>query len=83
MGNNPSRVAPVHSLKIFDSQTRARYKNQREANQLRLKIRRLDVKQSEALSRLTFQQYDDKMKLHELQYDEAQRQLYKSIDTRM
>jgi hypothetical protein len=83
MGNNPSRVAPVHSLKIFDSQTRARYKNQRESNQLRLRIRRLDVRENEVLSRLTYEQHDAKMKLHELQYDKAQRQLYKSIDTRM
>jgi hypothetical protein len=80
MGNKNSRVSPTKSLKIFDTQTRARYKNQRESNRLRLKVQDLEVQHYDELSRLAFNQQDLKMQLHELHYHKSQRDLYKSFD---
>ncbi|CAF0720529.1 unnamed protein product [Rotaria sordida] len=82
MGNNRSRVTPVRPLKILDSQTRARYKNQQELIKLQVKLRQLKFQENEALSRLAFDQHDAKMKLHELRHESGQRQLFKKFNRR-
>ncbi|CAF1271050.1 unnamed protein product [Adineta ricciae] len=80
MGNKNSRVAPTKTLHIFDNQTRARYRNQRESNNLRSKMRQLHAQHHDEISRITFDQQDVKTKLHELHYDKVQRELFKNID---
>jgi hypothetical protein len=83
MGNNRSRVAPSRRLHVLDSQTRARYQNQRELIQLRTKLKDIRIKHNEALSRLACDRHDVKMKLHELQYERTQKDLHKRFDKRM
>ncbi|CAF1264168.1 unnamed protein product [Adineta steineri] len=80
MGNQSSRVAPAKSLHILDTQTRTRYKNQRENNNLRRKIRNIGIQHHDELTRLTYGEQDVKLKLHQLHYDRIQRDLYKKID---
>ncbi|UJR35574.1 hypothetical protein I4U23_028327 [Adineta vaga] len=80
MGNKNSRVTPAKSVQIFDTQTRTRYKNQRESNNLRQKLKKLGIQHHEELSRLAYDQHDAKVKLHELNYDKTQRELYRNID---
>jgi hypothetical protein len=83
MGNRASRVAPVRTLHIIDSGTRARYQNQRELVQLRVKLRNIQVKKNDALSRLDFNRHEVKMKLHELKHEDEQRQFFKKLNKRM
>lgn len=83
MGNKNSRVAPVKTLHIFDNQTRARYRNQRESNNLRLKMNQLHAQHHDEICRITFDQQDVKTKLHELHYDKVQRELFRNIDKGM
>lgn len=80
MGNKNSRVQPAKSLHILDTQTRVRYKNQRESDRLRWKLRDLQAQHHDQLSRLTFEQQDMKTQLHELHYDQNQRDLYKNLE---
>ncbi|CAF2785732.1 unnamed protein product [Rotaria sp. Silwood2] len=82
MGNNRSRVTPSRPLKIFDTQTRARYKNQQELVQLHVKLRQINFQQNEALSRLAFEKHDAKMKLHELRHESGQRQFFRKLNKR-
>ena len=82
MGNNGSRVAPARTLHILDSQTRARYQNQRELVQLRVKLGNIQIQRSDALSRLALERHEVRTKLHELQHENGQRQLLKKLQKR-
>ncbi len=83
MGNSRSRVAPARTLRIIDSQTRARYQNQRELIQLRRKLADINVQHSDELSRLAFNRHDVRMTQHEIQHENRQRQLFKKLDQSM
>ncbi|CAF3386689.1 unnamed protein product [Rotaria sp. Silwood1] len=80
IGHNGSRVTPSRPLKILDSQTRARYKNQQELVQLHVKLRKINFQKNEALCRLAFDQHDAKMKLHELQHESGQRRFFRKLN---
>ncbi|CAF0873420.1 unnamed protein product [Rotaria sp. Silwood1] len=82
IGHNGSRVTPSRPLKILDSQTRARYKNQQELVQLHVKLRKINFQKNEALCRLAFDQHDAKMKLHELQHESGQRRFFRKLNKR-
>lgn len=82
MGNNRSRVAPTRTLRIIDSETRARYQNQREAIKCRRKLAGINAKHSDTMSRLAFNRYDVKAKLQELNHEIGQRDLAKTLETR-
>jgi hypothetical protein len=83
MGNRASRVAPTGTLHIIDSSTRARYQNQRELVQLRVKLRTIQTKHNDALSRLALHRHEVKIKSNELRHEGEQRQFYKTFDKRM
>jgi hypothetical protein len=82
MGNNRSRIAPVRSLRIIDSQTRTRFQNQRELIQFRRKINNINIKHSDEMSRLNFIRYDAKKQLQQIQHDISKKQLSKKMDAR-
>lgn len=82
MGNNRSRVVPTRSVKILDTHTRARYKNQQELVRFNAKVHDLNAEKNDNLSRLIFSQREVKMKLHELQHEGGQRKFFKKIDRR-
>jgi hypothetical protein len=77
MGNSRSRVSPIRPLRVIDSQTHVRLRNQHELFQLRVKLRNIQAKHNEELSRLAFQQRNAKMVLYQLQHESGQRQLFK------
>ena len=83
MGNRASRVAPARTIQIIDSGTRVRYQNQRELVQLRVKLRNIQIKQNDALTRLEFNRHEIKTKLHELKHEDEQRQFFKQLNKRM
>jgi hypothetical protein len=82
MGNNRSRIGPMRPLPKIDSLNRARYKNQRELIQLRRKINNINIKHMDEMSRLNFNRYEVKIKLHELQHEKGKRQLLKKMNAR-
>lgn len=82
MGNNRSRIAPARTLRIIDSQTRARYQNQRELIQLRRKLENINMKHTDAMSRIAVTQHDVKMKLHEQKHESSQKELSKKLEKR-
>ncbi|CAF0899417.1 unnamed protein product [Didymodactylos carnosus] len=79
MGNSRSRIGPT-SFKVFDLHTRVRQKNQREALQLRLAIRDLNIDKSAQLTKYTFARMELRTKLHELEHENGQRQMYKLFE---
>jgi hypothetical protein len=80
MGNSRSRVAPSRPLKILDSQTRARYKNQHELTRLNDKIRQITFEKNTAVSRITCDQHDTKLQLHQMQHENEQRKFFKRLN---
>lgn len=80
MGNNRSRVAPSRTLRILDSETRARFKNQREGVQLRIRLQDIQSKHKEALSRLVLEQHEIKAQLREYKYEAEQRKFFESFE---
>lgn len=70
----------TRSLCIIDSQTRARYANQREANKLRRKLIDIDEQHTNTLARLTYKQHNIKTKLLEIQHEITRRGLEQDID---
>ncbi len=77
MGNSRSRVAPIRTLRIIDSQTHVRLRNQHEMYHLRVKLQNIQAKHNEELARLASQQHNVRMKLYQLQRENGQRQLFK------
>ncbi len=75
-------IVPIRKLPVLDSQTRARYQNQRENILLRRKLANINIEQNEAMSRLAFQRHNIKRELHELQHEIQRRDLVKKIDRR-
>ena len=82
MGNNRSRVAPARTLRILDSETRARFKNQRESAQLRLRLQDIQTKHNEALSQMVLDQHEIKAKLREFRHESEQRKFFESFEKR-
>ncbi|CAF2093762.1 unnamed protein product [Rotaria magnacalcarata] len=79
MGNSRSHVAPSRPLKILDSQTRARYKNHHELTRLNDKIRQITFEKNTAVSRITCDQHNTKLQLHQMQHESEQRKFFKRL----
>lgn len=80
MGNNRSRISPTRSVRIIDSQTRARYQNQRELIQYRRKLENINTKHTDVMSRLAFNRHEVRTKLHEMKHETGQKELSKKLD---
>jgi hypothetical protein len=77
MGNNRSRVAPTRTN---DYKTRARCQNQLELIEYHRKLRNINIKHEQELSRLAIDRRDVQMKLQQLQHESRQRELLKRLD---
>ena len=82
MGNSRSRVAPTRSLKILDSQTRARYQNQHELVRLHAQIRRINIQQNVVLSRLTAARLDIKTDAKKLHHERQENERLRNMNNR-
>lgn len=82
MGNQRSRIAPSQTLQVLDSETRARYKNQREAYQLRLRFEKIQAEHQAALARLTLERYQTKQSLRQLQYEQEEKRCLRNVEQR-
>ena len=83
MGNNHSRIAPTRTLHVIDSQSRARYQNQRELIHYRRKLNIINAKHGDNMARLALQRHDAKTALHQIQHHIAQKELAEKLEKRM
>jgi len=80
IGNHQFRALPSRKIRILDSQTRARYQNQREANLLRRKLANITIEHNDVMSRFAFKRQNIKAKMYELQHEIGQRELIKRLN---
>lgn len=82
MGNNSSRVAPIRSVRILDSHTRARYQNQRELNLFRRKLVDITTEHGEALAHIAANRHEARTTWQEIHHEIKRRDLAKKTEKR-